>query len=148
MIQRYTLVTAIPPYWKKKRQNLPSFPPVPMILICSGTVFGVHPNHFLDGRPSVSKKKERRLMVPMQINHGPTNRSKLSPRKVAAYAGLAVGAVILICALVFLFFPDTYINGYLKNKIVKAFIRAYPAYSIRISGVHYNKWGNRIGCDF
>ncbi len=86
-------------------------------------------------------------MMPMRINHGPANRSKLSPRKVAAYAGLAVGAVVLICALVFLFFPDTYINGYLKNQIIKAFTRAYPAYSIRIAGVHYNIWKNRIGCD-
>ena len=72
-------------------------------------------------------------MVPMRINHGPVNRSKLSPRKVAAYTGLAVGAVVLICALVLLFFPDIYINGYLKNQIIKAFTRAYPAYSIRIA---------------
>src|SRR4030066_805814 len=83
----------------------------------------------------------------MQTNHGPANRSKLSPRKVAAYASLAVGAVVLVCVLVFLFFPDTYINGYLKNQIIKAFTRAYPAYSIRIAGVHYNIWENRIGCD-
>ena len=86
-------------------------------------------------------------MVPTQINHGPANRSKLSPRKLAAYAGLAVAAVILFSVLVFLFFPVTYINGYLKNQIIKAFARAYPAYSIRIAGVHYNIWKNRIGCD-
>jgi hypothetical protein len=86
-------------------------------------------------------------MVPMQTNHRPVNRSKLSRRKVAAYAGLAVGAVVLVCVLVFLFFPDTYINGYLKNQIIKAFTRAYPAYSIRIEGVHYKICGNRIECD-
>ena len=86
-------------------------------------------------------------MVPMRINHGPANRRKWSPRKVAAYAGLAAGVVVLVCVLVFLFFPDTYINGYLKNQIIKAFTRAYPAYSIRIAGVHYNIWKNRIGCD-
>lgn len=86
-------------------------------------------------------------MVPKQTNHGPANRSKLSLRKVAAYAGLAVGAIVLVCVLVLLFFPDTYINGYFKNQIVKAFTRAYPAYSIRIAGVHYNIWKNRIGCD-
>jgi len=54
--------------------------------------------------------------VPMQIHHGPVNRSKLSARKVAAYAGLAVGAVVLACVLVLLLFPDTYINGTSKNK--------------------------------
>jgi hypothetical protein len=80
--------------------------------------------------------------MPMPINHGPPNRSKLSPRKVAAYAGLVVGAVVLICVLVFLFFPDIYINGYLKTQIIKAFTRAYPAYSIRIGSVHYNIWEN------
>ena len=85
--------------------------------------------------------------MPMRINHGPADRSKLSTRKVAAYAGLAVGALVLVCAVVFLFFPDTYINGYLKKQIIKAFTRAYPAYSIRIAGVHYNLWENRIGCD-
>jgi hypothetical protein len=86
-------------------------------------------------------------MVPLWIHHGPANRSKLSPRKVAVYAGLAAGAVVLICALVFLFFPGTYIDGYLKNQIIKGFTKAYPAYSIRIAGVHYNIWENRIGCD-
>ena len=85
--------------------------------------------------------------MPMQINHGPADRSKLSRRKVAAVAGLAVGVFVLVCALVVLFFPATYINGYLKNQIIKAFTRAYPAYSIRIGGVHYNIWKNRIGCD-
>jgi len=86
-------------------------------------------------------------MVSKQIHHRPVNRSKLSPRKVAAYAGLAAGAVVLICVLVSLFFPDIYINGYLKKQIVKGFTKAYPAYSIRIAGVHYNIWENRIGCD-
>jgi len=86
-------------------------------------------------------------MGPMQTDHGPANRSKVSPRKIAAYASLAVGALVLLCVLAFLFFPDTYINGYLKNQIIKAFTKAYPAYSIRIAGVHYNIWKNRIGCD-
>ena len=83
----------------------------------------------------------------MQTHHGPANWSKLPPRKVAAYAGLAVGAAVLVCVLVFLFFPGTYINGYLKKQIIKAFTKAYPAYSLRIAGVHYNMWKNRIGCD-
>jgi len=47
-------------------------------------------------------------MVPMQIKHGPANRNKLPPRKVAAYAGLAVGAVVLVCVLVFFLFPGIY----------------------------------------
>src|SRR5664279_1459380 len=83
----------------------------------------------------------------MQINHKPASRSKLSLRKVATYASLAVGTIVLVCVLVFHFFPDTYINGYFKKQIIKAFTKAYPEYSIRIAGVHYNIWENRIGCD-
>jgi hypothetical protein len=48
--------------------------------------------------------------------------------------------------LVFLFFPDTYINGYFKNQIIKAFTKSYPSYSIQIAGMHYNIWENRIAC--
>jgi hypothetical protein len=49
--------------------------------------------------------------------------------------------------LVFLFFPDTFINGVFKNQIIKAFTKAYPAYSLRIAGMHCNIWENRVGCD-
>ncbi len=86
-------------------------------------------------------------MLPKQAVHGPANGRKLTLRKVAYYASGAFGAIILVCALVFLFFPDIFINGYLKNKIIKAFTKACPAYSIRIAGVHYNIWENRIRCD-
>lgn len=81
-----------------------------------------------------------------QTNYRPTERSDLSLRKVAAYGSLAFG-VILICVLAFLFFQDTYIKGYFKNRIIEAFTRAYPAYSIRITGVHCNILENRVGCD-
>jgi hypothetical protein len=86
-------------------------------------------------------------MVPKQTNHRPANRSTLALRKVAAYSSYAVGAFVLVCVLVFLFFPDTFINGYPKNQIIKAFARAYPGYSIRIARMHYNLWKNRVGCD-
>ena len=85
--------------------------------------------------------------MPKQTNHGPVSRSKLSLRKVAAYVSLAVGSIVLVCVLVFLFFPNTYINGFFKNQIIKAFTKAYPTYLIRIAGVHYNLWENRLGCD-
>ena len=67
--------------------------------------------------------------------------------KVALYAIGAVAAILLVCVPVFLFFPNTFINGYFKNKIIKAFTKAYPAYSIQIKGVHYNIVGNRLGFD-
>lgn len=85
--------------------------------------------------------------MPNQPNNGPAHRSKLSRRKVVTYASLAVAAIVFVCVLVFLLFPDTYINGYLKKQIIMAFTRAYPEYSMRIAGVHYNIWENRIECD-
>ena len=85
--------------------------------------------------------------MPNQPNHGPAQQSKLSRRKVVTYASLAFGAIVFVCMLVFLLFPDTYINGYLKKQIIMAFTKAYPEYSIRIAGVHYNIWENRIECD-
>jgi len=92
-------------------------------------------------------KKERGVMASKPTNHEPANRTKLTLRKVATYASLAVGALVLVCVLVFLLFPDIYINGYFKKQIIKAFTRAYPSYSIRLAHVHYNIWENRIGCD-
>jgi hypothetical protein len=72
---------------------------------------------------------------------------KFPIRKVAVYAIGSVAAIVLVCVAVFLFIPDTFINGYFKNKIIKAFEKAYPAYSIGIAGIHYNLWENRIGSD-
>ena len=36
---------------RKEKKNLPSFPPAPMILTCSGMCFGFHPNHLFNGLP-------------------------------------------------------------------------------------------------
>ena len=86
-------------------------------------------------------------MVPMLTNHRPTDRGTMSLRKVSAYACCTVGVIILVCVVVFLIFPDTFINGYPKSQAIRAFTSAYPGYSIRIARVHYNLWKNRVGCD-
>lgn len=67
--------------------------------------------------------------------------------KFAVYPFLSVGAIVLVSALVFLFYPDAFINTFLKGRITEAFREAYPAYSIRIGGIHYNIRENRIGFD-
>jgi len=72
---------------------------------------------------------------------------KFPIRKVAVYAIGSVAVIVLVCGAIFLFIPDTFINGFFKNKIIKAFAKAYPAYSIGIAGIHYNIWENRIGAD-
>jgi hypothetical protein len=72
---------------------------------------------------------------------------KIPLRKVAVSAIGSFGAIIIVGVAVFLFLPDIFINGFFKNKIIKAFTKAYPAYSIRIADIHYNIWENRIGAD-
>lgn len=67
--------------------------------------------------------------------------------KLAAYALLSFGAVVLIAALLFLSFPDFFVNTFLKGRIIDAFQVAYPAYAIRIGDMHYNIGENRIGFD-
>jgi hypothetical protein len=48
---------------------------------------------------------------------------------------------------IFFIFPDIVTNGYVKKQIVKTFTKAFPAYSMRIAGVHYTLWKNRIQFD-
>ena len=83
----------------------------------------------------------------MKNEHSQSERRKLSPMKIASYAGLAVGAIVFVCVLVLLLFPDPLVNRFIKPRITQAFAEAYPEYSIHIKGMHYNVWKNRIGCD-
>jgi hypothetical protein len=59
----------------------------------------------------------------------------------------AFAALILVGITAFLFSSDFFTNGYVKNRIVKAFTKACPAYSLQLAGVHYNILRNRVGFD-
>lgn len=83
----------------------------------------------------------------MDNQHPPDDRRTLSPLKMAGYAGLAVGAILLVCALVLLLFPDPCVNKFIKPRIAQAIAEAYPAYSIHIGDLSYNVLENRIACD-
>ncbi len=65
------------------------------------------------------------------------------PGKITVYTSL----ILLACALVFFFLTDTYLDGFLKDRITSALEETYPAYSIRIAGLHYRMWENRLECD-
>ena len=73
--------------------------------------------------------------------------TKLSPGKIALRASLAVGIILLLSALIFVFLPQIYLNGLLKSRIIDAFQKAYPEYSLKIAGVNYNILKNRLECD-
>ena len=81
-----------------------------------------------------------------QREHQATVRRKLSPLKMASRAGIAVGAIALVCVLLLL--QDPIVNWFIKPRIIKAFAQAYPAYSIRVSAMNYSVFKNRFGFDF
>jgi hypothetical protein len=83
----------------------------------------------------------------MQNTHPPGDRRKLSPLKIASYAGIAVGTIVLVCVLALLLFSDPLANKYIKPRITQAFNEAYPADSIRIADMHYSIFKNRFGFD-
>jgi hypothetical protein len=83
----------------------------------------------------------------MQNKRPPTDRRKLSLLKTASYAGFAVGALVLVCVLALLLFPDPLLNRFVKPRITKAFAEACAAYPIRIAGMHYSVFKNRFGFD-
>ncbi len=80
-------------------------------------------------------------------SHAPVDRVKPSRWKFAVYAFLLIGGIVLVSAFAFLFFTDPFINTFLKGRITEAFREAYPAYSIRIGGMHYDIRQNRLGFD-
>jgi len=78
-----------------------------------------------------------------QNTSSPKHVARLSPGKIAAYASM----LLLACALALSFLPNTYLDGFLKDRITRAVGEAYPAYSIQIAGLHYTIWKNRLECD-
>jgi hypothetical protein len=91
-----------------------------------------------------SKDKE---IEHMHIGHSPPHGRKLSLQKIASYAAIAVGAIVLLFVLALLFFADPLVNRYVKPRITKAFAEAYPAYSLRVADMHYNFFTNRFRFD-
>lgn len=77
----------------------------------------------------------------MASSTAPTKRFPLV--RVAALAGLLIAIVVLA----FTVFPDAFINGYIKDRNIKAFERAFPAYTLKIGDLHYGVWANRLECD-
>jgi hypothetical protein len=83
----------------------------------------------------------------MQNKHPPTDRRKLSPLKMASYAGIAAGALLIVCVLALMLFSDSLANKYVKPRVIKAFAEAYPAYSLHLADMHYSFFTNRFAFD-
>lgn len=58
-------------------------------------------------------------------------------RRLLAYAGLGLGALILAAALLIFVFRGAILNGYGKQKAEQAFAKAYPGCVLRIGELDY-----------
>lgn len=71
-------------------------------------------------------------------------RKKLSLRRLSAYVGLSVGALVLAVAVLILFFGHAILNRYGKEKAERAFAEAHPGYALRIGELDYAVFANRL----
>lgn len=83
----------------------------------------------------------------MPIKHPPTGWRTHTPLKIASYAGIVAGALVLVCVLVLLFFSGPLVNKFVKPRITRAVAEAYPAYSIRVGDMNYSLFKDRFGFD-
>jgi hypothetical protein len=91
--------------------------------------------------------KENKETTHMQNDQPSVDRRVLSLSKIASYAGIAIGVIVLVCVLVLLLFPNPFLNNIIKPRITKAFTKAYPAYTIHIADLNYSFFKNRLGVD-
>jgi hypothetical protein len=72
------------------------------------------------------------------------NSRSLSRRKLSAYVGLCLGAVVLAVAVLILVFGGAILNRYGKEKAERAFAKAHPGYVLRIGELEYAVGANRL----
>ena len=87
------------------------------------------------------------MMKTPRVKNNSFSWRKLSLRKVVKYVSFIIGGAVLFCVLMFILFPDPFINTLLKDRITKAFTEAYPEYTIELGDMHYSVWKNQLGCD-
>jgi hypothetical protein len=78
---------------------------------------------------------------------GAAKKLKFSGRRILGIASIAIGVVVLACVVVFLSFPDAFVQRFVEERVTRRLAAAYPGYSIRISGMHFNIVENRLACD-
>ena len=65
-------------------------------------------------------------------------------RRLAAHAGLCLGATVLAVAVFILMFGGAILNGYGKRKVERAFAAAHPGSELRIGELDYAAGANRL----
>jgi len=70
--------------------------------------------------------------------HKPDGKWKLSWWKVVFFVCIGTGLIFITGILVVLFIPETYINNYIKGRIIKEFKSSNPGYLIMITDLNIN----------
>ena len=74
------------------------------------------------------------------VKHG----RRLSLRRLSAYVGVSLGALVLVIAVIILVFGDAILNRYGKKKAERAFAEAHPGSVLQIGEVAYSVGANRL----
>ena len=72
------------------------------------------------------------------------NSRGLSLRRLSAYVGLCLAALVLAVAVLILVFGGAILNRYGKEKAERAFAEAHPGYALRIGELDYAVGANRL----
>jgi hypothetical protein len=83
----------------------------------------------------------------MHKKHLSIGRLTLSPLKIAKYAGIGLGALLILCVIALMIFSDSLANKYIKPRVSKAFAEVYPEYSLHFADMHYSVSTNRFTFD-
>jgi hypothetical protein len=79
------------------------------------------------------------------VHKRPVKKSRgLWLRKLSAYVGLCLGAVLLTSAVLVVVFGGAILNGYGKRKAERAFAQAHPGYALRLGKLDYSVGANRL----
>ncbi len=81
------------------------------------------------------------------IKYNPLNRKNYPLLKIVRYVSIIIGSAILIISLITVIYSDSFINSFVKKRIINSFEEAYPSYSIKFGEIHYNVWTNLLECD-
>ena len=74
------------------------------------------------------------------VKHG----RRLSLRRLSAYVGASLGAIVLAVAVLILVFGDAILNRYGKEKAERAFAEAHPGSVLQIGKLDYSIGANRL----
>jgi len=93
---------------------------------------------------AISKGRRARTIQTRDGLRAVKNGRRLSLRRLLAYVGASLGALVLAVAVLILVFGSAILNRYGKGKAERAFAEAHPGYALRIGELDYAVGANRL----